>query len=266
MTAQRVVPGADGSRFPSIVHVAETGSTNADLLSAARTGEPAGAVRVTDHQTAGRGRQARVWHDDPGNAMLMSVLVRPPSSIATIVPLIAGLAVTDGASAVAGAGREPGEPAAPELALKWPNDVLVPALDERKLSGILTEAITAPELAVVAGMGLNLRWGIPPPAEIAAKAATLEEVAGRSVDRWEVARAVLRALDRWLTVAEDDGTAPVLAEYRRRCCTIGRAVRLARPADVIEGIATDVAGDGALLVETDGGIVAVTAGDTHHLP
>lgn len=261
MTAQRVVPGADGSRFPSIVHVVETGSTNADLLAAARAGEPAGAVRVTDHQTAGRGRQARVWHDDPGNAMLMSVLIRPPASIASIVPLIAGLAVTDGASAVAALGTESGA-----LALKWPNDVLVPALDERKLSGILTEAITTPELAVVAGIGLNLRWGTPPPAEIAAKAATLEEVAGRPVDRWDVARAVLRAFDRWLSVAERGGTPPVLIEYRRRCCTIGRAVRLARPADVIQGTATDVADDGALLVETDDGLVAVTAGDAHHLP
>ena len=159
-------------------------------------------MRVTDHQTAGRGRQARVWHDDPGNAMLMSVLVRPPASIATIVPLIAGLAVTDGASSIGGLGS-----GADGLALKWPNDVLVPSLDERKLSGILTEAITTPGLAVVAGMGLNLRWGTPPPAEIAAKAATLEEIAGRPVDRWDVVRAVLGAFDRWLTLAEGEGTA-----------------------------------------------------------
>lgn len=264
MTDQRVVPGADGSRFASIVHVVETGSTNADLLQAARGGEPAGAVLVTDHQTAGRGRQSRAWHDDPGNAMLMSVLLRPPRPVVPIVPLLAGLAVTDGATAVVEAAD--GSDGSASLALKWPNDVLVPALAERKLSGILAEAVTAPSLAVVVGMGLNLRWGTQPPADVAARAATLEEVAGRPVDRWDVARAVLAALDRWLVTAEGDGGHDsVLEEYRRRCCTIGRAVRLERPADVIEGTAVSVADDGALVVETSDGLVSVTAGDAHHL-
>jgi len=264
MTAQRVVPGVDGSRFSSIVHVEETGSTNADLLEAARAGEAEGAVRVTDHQTAGRGRQARAWHDDPGNAMLMSVLVRPPSIVVPVVPFIAGLAVTDGASVVI-ASTDPTSAGRTDLALKWPNDVLVPRLDERKLSGILAEAITAPALAVVVGMGLNLRWGTPPPPEIASRAATLEEIVGGPVDRWNVVRAVLTALERWLTVAEDGGVDQVLDEYRQRCCTLGRAVRLERPADVIEGTASAIADDGALIVETADGAIPVTAGDAHHL-
>lgn len=261
MTAQRVVPGPDGSRFSAIVHVPETGSTNADLLAAAKAGEPAGAVRVTDHQTAGRGRQSRAWHDEPGNAMLLSVLLRPSPPVVSVVPLLAGLALTDGAASVITGG----EADAARLALKWPNDVLVPALDERKLAGILAEAMTAPRLAVVVGMGLNLRWGSIPPAEIAARAATLEELADGRIERWHVVRAVLAALDRWLTVAEREGTGPVLEEYRRRCCTIGRAVRLERPADIIEGVARAVADDGALVVETDDGSVLVTAGDAHHL-
>ena len=261
MTAQRVVPGVDGSRFSSIVHVEETGSTNADLLDAARAGEPEGAVRVTDHQTAGRGRQSRAWHDEPGNAMLMSVLLRPPRSVATLVPLVAGLAVTDGVASVLGGGR--GDDST--LALKWPNDVLVPSLDERKLSGILAEATTTPSLAVVVGMGLNLRWGSPPPADIAARAATLEEVAGRPVDRWDVARAVLGSLDRWLGIVERSGVGPILDAYRGRCCTLGRTVRLERPTDVVEGVAAEVADDGALVVDTGDARVPVTAGDAHHL-
>jgi BirA family biotin operon repressor/biotin-[acetyl-CoA-carboxylase] ligase len=197
--------------------------------------------------------------------MLMSVLLRPSASIASVVPLLAGLAVTDGAAAVidgvaGGSGGDAGT-----LALKWPNDVLVPALAERKLSGILAEATTTPELAVVVGMGLNLRWGTPPPAEVAARAATLEEAAGGPVERWEVVRNVLEALDAWLATAERDGSGPVLAAYRRRCCTIGRLVRLERPTDVVEGTATGIADDGALIVETTGGTISVTAGDAHHI-
>jgi BirA family biotin operon repressor/biotin-[acetyl-CoA-carboxylase] ligase len=46
-----------GSRlYTAVAVVAQTGSTNADLLAAARAGAPAGTVLVAEEQTAGRGR------------------------------------------------------------------------------------------------------------------------------------------------------------------------------------------------------------------
>ena len=67
-----------GGLWRQVDHVAETGSTNADLAAAARTGtaEP-GAVLVTDYQSAGRGRLGRTWTAPPGTSIAMSVLVRP---------------------------------------------------------------------------------------------------------------------------------------------------------------------------------------------
>jgi BirA family biotin operon repressor/biotin-[acetyl-CoA-carboxylase] ligase len=256
--------------------VAETGSTNADLLARAAEGQAEGAVLVTDHQTAGRGRQSRNWHDEPGNAMLMSVLLRPGPELAALVPLVAGLAVTDGVDELV-ASHDPASVAGPEprrLALKWPNDVIVPELGERKLCGILAEASTAtgpaapagpgPALVVVVGMGLNIRWSSPPPFEIAERAATLEEVAGREIDRWDVVRAVLRGLDGWLARATADPT-DVLDHYRRRCVTLGRRVRMQTAAGVIEGFASGITGSGGLVLDTGDGSVEVTAGDAHHL-
>lgn len=220
---------------------------------------------VTDHQRAGRGRQRRTWHDEPGSSMLMSVLLRPPIDWAPLIPLLAGVAVTDAIGAVV-------EGAA--VALKWPNDVLAPALGDRKVAGILAEAVSGTGgsgpaggsgLAVILGIGCNLEWAAPPPPEIATRAASLAELSGAAVERWDLVRAVLRALDGWLTATDGEGPAPVLAEYRRRCATIGRAVRFQRPHDVIEGTATAVADDGALVVDTADGPVAVTAGEAHHL-
>lgn len=266
MTDQRVLAGVEGSRFSSIIHVVETGSTNADLLVGAEGGLAEGAVLVTDHQTAGRGRQARVWHDDPGNAVLMSVLLRPEASSVGLVPLLYGVAATEAVEGLVTPAPGPGRR---RLALKWPNDLLVPELGERKLAGILAEATTrgAAEgtLAVVVGMGLNLRWGSPPPDEIARRAATLEELTRSPVERWEVVRAVLASLERWITVTGHRGPEAVLAAYRDRCCTIGRSVRLRRPADVIAGVAVAVDDTGALVVETATGRETVTAGDAHHL-
>lgn len=289
MSTRRVLPGPPGTRFSSIGHVVETGSTNADLLAAAHEGEPEGAVLVTDHQTAGRGRQARTWIDEPGNSMLMSVLLRPPAAVAALVPLISGLAVTDAVAELLGlAAGAPGGSAGgagggfgPDddrpVALKWPNDVICPVLAERKLCGILAEATTTvpgsvpgeaagagARLVVVSGMGMNLRWSTPPPPDIAERAATLEELAGRTVDRWDVVRAVLTHLDRWLTRAAADPS-DVLDAYRGRCVTLGRRVRMQTATGEVEGMAVAVADSGALVLDTGPELVELTAGDAHHL-
>ncbi|MCP3989441.1 MAG: biotin--[acetyl-CoA-carboxylase] ligase [Actinomycetia bacterium] len=262
MSPERELPGPPGTRFYSVEHVTETGSTNADLLERAKKGALEGIVLVTDHQTAGRGRQARGWHDEPGNAMLMSVLLRPAASFATLVPLLAGLAATDAVDQVLDGDRG-------RAGLKWPNDVVVPELGERKLAGILAEAITVPgsepRLVVVVGMGLNLRWSAPPPPEIAARAAVLEELAGHDIDRWEVVNQVLRGFETWLQRATEQGPFALLDEYRKRCVTLGRAVRFQTPTDVVEGTAVAIADSGGLVIDRQGERITVTAGDAHHV-
>ncbi|RNJ63079.1 MAG: biotin--[acetyl-CoA-carboxylase] ligase [Porphyrobacter sp. IPPAS B-1204] len=129
-----------------MIHLTEqTGSTNADLAAALRSGEgwAEGSWLVARRQTAGRGRQGREWFDGAGNFMGSTVVQMadngpPPASLS----FVAALAVHDAALAVLGE-------AAP-LALKWPNDVL---LDGGKLSGILLEMVRG---HIVVGIGVNL--------------------------------------------------------------------------------------------------------------
>ena len=254
---ERVAP--DGTRFGPVHVVPETGSTNADLLAAAADGGAAGRVLVTDHQTAGRGRQRRAWHDEPGSSLLVSVLLRPPASQAPLIPLATGLAAVDAVGAVA--------PDRPAVGLKWPNDVLVPAAGERKLAGILSEATSSgggDELVVVVGMGMNLRWSAAPPDEVATRAITVEEVAGHAVERDRVLDAFLVALERWLSALE--AGPGFLDAYRSACLTIGRPVRFATATGEHRGLAVDVSSTGTLLMDTDAGErVELHAGDAHHL-
>ncbi len=100
-------------------------------------------VVVAEQQDAGRGRLGRAWTTTPGTALAVSVLVPPPASGASWVPLLAGLAVHRAVEEVAGV----------VTALKWPNDVLVPGDDDRKLAGLLCEWT---EAGVVVGLGLNV--------------------------------------------------------------------------------------------------------------
>lgn len=229
-------------RWTAHEHLPETPSTNAFALGRARDGAPSGLVVTTDHQTAGRGRLGRRWIDLPRDASLpVSFLIDPPP-VVTLVPLAAGLAAAD---AVPVEGR-----------LKWPNDVLV---DDRKLCGILVEA--APDGRLVVGIGTNVDWRGVGHAD---DRTSIAEVTGEAVDRDRLLSDLAGAFDRRLEDVERD-PAVLLADYRRACVTLGRAVRVETPAGLLVGTAEDVDGTGALRLRTGDGILTVRAGDVHHL-
>ena len=79
--------------------VERTGSTNADLLTAAASGtDVAGAVLIAEHQTAGRGRHGRGWSASPRAQITMSVgvsVVDVPAAGWGWLSLAAGVAVVD---------------------------------------------------------------------------------------------------------------------------------------------------------------------------
>src|SRR5690349_17583759 len=106
---------------------AETGSTNAEALEAARSGEPEGLVVVAEQQFAGRGRRDRQWVSPPRAGLTLSVLLRPgrpdrerewrtmsPAMFGWL-PLLAGVALREAVERISEV----------EASLKWPNDLLV---------------------------------------------------------------------------------------------------------------------------------------------
>ena len=241
------------SRFADVQWVQETGSTNADLLALARDGAPEGAVLVTDHQSAGRGRAGRSWVAPPGASLLLSVLVRPPAPLAARTSMAMGLAAADAVETVA--GFRPG--------LKWPNDLVWPgdgSTTDRKLAGILAEAHwpTPDDVAVVVGIGINVNWPAQLPKELADIAIAVNHVTGRDVDREGLLVELLLRLDRrYDQLASDD----LLEAWRAASATLGRRVRVDLGTETIEGLARDVTADGHLVV--DDRVIAV--GDVVHL-
>jgi BirA family biotin operon repressor/biotin-[acetyl-CoA-carboxylase] ligase len=96
-----------------------------------------GAVAVAEHQTEGRGRLGRVWVDEPGTGISVSIALYPPQPVARWpeLTLVAARAVADAIG--------------PEATIKDPNDVLV---DGRKVAGVLAEAAER----VILGIGVNV--------------------------------------------------------------------------------------------------------------
>lgn len=235
-----------------MVHVLDTvDSTQAALSALARRGAPEGTVVTARHQTGGRGQRGHQWWDAPGESLLLSILLKPPVTLAVLPPLslVAGLAVTDAVRSTASVPAR----------LRWPNDVLV---GERKLGGILPEATGAPGGGigqVILGIGINVCQESFPP-ELAHLATSLRLVTGRTVDRDALLTAVLEAMDRRYHVWLDSGFDPMRDEWRQRSSTIGQRVTT---ADGRAGVAVDVGEDGALLVDDGSGaltrVVSATA-------
>jgi BirA family biotin operon repressor/biotin-[acetyl-CoA-carboxylase] ligase len=251
-----------GSLWREVRVVAETGSSNADLLAAAAAGAAEGTVLVAEAQTAGRGRLARRWASPPRAGLTFSVLLRPggvPAALLGWLPLLAGVAAAASVRAVA----------AVDATLKWPNDVLA---GEKKLGGILAERSGT---AVVVGIGINVwqaRADLPPDAD----ATSVALAAGAGVTgpglRERLLAGLLDELGRWYLAWRDQASpgdadaCGLREEYARRCATLGRKVTVTMPgAEPVTGTAAGVDGAGRLEVRTAGGPVAVTAGDVVHV-
>jgi BirA family biotin operon repressor/biotin-[acetyl-CoA-carboxylase] ligase len=242
--------------FTDVRRFAELDSTNRYLLDEARNGAPEGVVAVADFQRAGRGRLDRRWEAVPGGALLLSVLLRPALEPAQLhlATVVVALAAIDAAAVVAKV--TPG--------LKWPNDLVV---GEAKLAGILAEVQPAAPgtpgpAAVVAGIGMNVSW--PGPPDVAA--VSLEQAAGRPVDRDALTDALLDALAARRGDLDDPaGRQRLINEVRARCVTLGRTVRVDLGLGSVVGRAVDVSADGHLVVEGTDGPILVAAGDVVHL-
>lgn len=293
-----VVPG---SLWRRVEVLSQTGSTNADVLAAARRGEPEGMVLVAEQQTAGRGRLGRAWASPPRAGLAVSVLLRPGRadpgrgwvSAASRgygwLPLLAGVALHEAVTRLAEV----------PASLKWPNDLLLtvpdgsadaapgpagaaggpagaaagPAGRQAKCAGILAEVAGADtEAAVVVGIGLNVtvRAGELPVGPNGLPATSLQLVGAVATDRDPLLRALVRGLGdwygRWRSTGGDAQACGLHDAYVRGCGTLGRAVRIVLPGgDELTGTAVSVDADGRLVVRTSAGDQSVTAGDVVHL-
>ena len=269
---EALMPGGLATR-----HVAETGSTNSDLLAevqvAASTGMAfAPRLLVAARQTAGRGRHGRRWESSAGASLTFS-LAWP---FAATVDL-SGLSLAVGVALAEALDPQPaGELSARRIGLKWPNDLWLvggPPVDSgagvgRKLGGVLIE--TAPcgaavRVAVI-GVGLNVREQAVDDA--ASGVACLAEIDAAATPD-SALHSLLPSLTMALRRFERDGFAAFARHFDARDLLRGQTVGSARSGDAgaaVEGVAVGVTASGELLLETAGGTLSVCSGEVRLRP
>lgn len=247
--AGSAIEGLDGWRR---LHLPAVGSTNAEALDIAASGDPGNLWVTAGEQLTGRGRRGRDWVSPPGNLYATALLADPaPLAKLGALPLVAAIAVHDAIAAC-------GLPEGTELAIKWPNDIL---LNGAKCCGMLLESrpLRDGRLAVVIGCGINIAHhpdpGIYPAtslnrAGISATPETLFAHLARSLEKalgvWDGGRGVAQIRDDWLEHAQG----------------VGKTIAVNLATSRLEGIFQGIDADGLLLLRDSGGRThSISAGD-----
>ena len=156
-----------------------------------------------------------------------------------------------------------------DVALKWPNDIL---LDGRKLAGILIELVRASApVEVVIGIGVNVGCAARVAARLEESIADVAEqidgptrnaLLARILDhiveacRGFDAAGFERFRDEWNEAHFYRGTRVVVTPAE-----VGDPVAGAKRSAVVSGKVLDVGPDGALRIETADGVLAFTGGE-----
>ncbi len=245
--ASPLLLGARLGRHASLLE--ECASTQEVVRAAAAGGAEEGLVAVAEHQSAGRGRLGRRWLAPPGQALLLSLLLRPRTPPERLAPLslVAGIAVAESLPVPAG--------------VRWPNDVVVGGA---KLGGILIELDLLPDRAPAAILGVGLNVNVPAaglPVTDRLPATSLLVELGAPVDRLGLLVTLLGRLGDAYDEFEARGFEALVERYEALDALRGHEVTLDLGAETATGIAAGVDAAGRLLLDGPAGRRALGAGE-----
>ena len=233
----------------TLEHFGTIGSTNDHALAYVRAEGASRHFVVADEQTGGRGRLGRVWVSKPGNLYASLALIDPaPKDKAFQLGFVAALVVFDTLCALGIAAQK--------LALKWPNDVLV---EGKKISGILIEGtLIGGHLGVVIGCGINIAHH---PSDTLYPVTDLKSL-GVFVSPLEVFAHFSAAFDLGLShYQRGAGFGAVRERWLSLAHHVGGPIVVKDRKEERHGLFSGLDHDGRLLLDQDGRLVPIIAGD-----
>ena len=225
-------------------------STNTRMAEAAHSGSVDGFCWFAELQTAGRGRRGRRWHSHFARDLTVSMgftLGGSPKD-AGALSLAVGLAAADLIERLGVA----------DVALKWPNDVLVGGA---KVCGILIElAAQRRPLECVVGIGLNLHVSRDVRAVIDQEVADLRQF-GLTPDRDVLAAGLVSNVVRFVDEFRRAGFSGMRSAYDAVHICHGRRCRVLQGNGSYEGVVLGVGDNGELRLQDPAGERLVNGGE-----
>jgi len=239
------------TRLPQVFVFDELSSSNQWLLDNLQLLSADEMLCIADSQTSGRGRAGRGWHSPAGSNIYMSFSITT-FKLAEIssISLVIGLALV----------RSLSKMGVKDLALKWPNDVL---LGSKKLAGVLIEAKKHNEKTIlVVGVGINVDM----PADLNLQSelawADLSQAGLSAADRSDIVAHVYSECEQLVGRFMEKGFSSLREEWESYDAFMGKAVNVINNNEVLcEGEESGLDDHGRLLVKTDVGVKVIHSGD-----
>ncbi len=204
-----------------------------------------GAIFIADEQTTGKGRSGRVWDSPPGVGLWMSMLFEPTFSMEQyfLINIMTAVSVYE---ALKHAGLRP--------LLKWPNDVMI---GRKKICGILLESITLSDRKfIVVGVGMNINTSFFP--DSLQQTATSLFLETQSV--WSRKNILEDFLQR-INYFYENLDRSIIKIWKSKNTILHHPIQVMTNDTTYAAVATDMADDGALLVESGGKLEKIYAAD-----
>ncbi len=215
----------------------ETDSTNDFAMELAKNGAEHGTIVAADIQKKGRGRMGRRFYSPYGGLYFSLILDFPPERAGEITTLCA----VETAKSIKSMYNI-------SCSIKWVNDLL---FNNKKVCGILCEGIPQIKKSV-AGIGINIGENSFPEQINAASLNIPEDKQRKEELCAKICSGILKNIDR---MPEHMDT------YRSLLETLNKSVKFTYKGEEISGLARDVDDTGALIVETDKGVLRVFSGE-----
>ncbi len=211
-----------------------------------------GDIVSADFQTAGRGRLGRVWSGKDPENLYMSIILKPESDykklpLANLTQFMSLIIV------------KTAEMFGIECKIKWPNDVFA---NDKKVAGILSETVFSGGnlKGLVLGFGINLN-SYPSYEEINKYATSFSEVCGKKIDRNSFVFKLIEKFHEDYSLFIKEGFSLIRDDYIKRFLFLDRHITVDAPGGKISGRAVDINEEGYLVLESEGRISSVAAGD-----
>ncbi len=203
-------------------------------------------IVTANYQTRGKGRLGRTWESPRNEGLWMSLIPSTPVDHDQLVlyNLATACSVCESLRKMTGAGFE----------LKWPNDVLIRS---KKVCGMLLETVSkAGNLYLIIGIGVNLNQKeFPEPLNSTATSLRLET--GKNWEPLPVMEEIVSNLNENLKLQVSDN----LKKWKTLSGMLGKRIRIIQNGESFDSVAIDVAEDGALIVQDNGSVKKLYAGD-----
>jgi BirA family transcriptional regulator, biotin operon repressor / biotin---[acetyl-CoA-carboxylase] ligase len=197
-----------------------------------------GLVCLAHNQQAGKGQRGKTWSSEPGQNLLMSLIIEPKSLQLSQQFLFS-------ASIALGILDMLKDLESKNWSIKWPNDIY---WNDRKAAGILVESITRgvswPWAVVGIGMNLNqesFHADIP-------NAISLKQITGKSYQPVPVARELVPKIQNRLHILRKDPER-ILEDFNRTLYKRDQVVSFRKGEELLITVLKSVDSQGLLITE-----------------